>query len=230
MSKLFLIPNSINEDVFDLPAGLAKSIAQVNTFFVEEPKSARRLLKQIDPNFPLQQCRYYNLNEHTTAAEINEYLKILEHQDCGIISESGMPCVADPGSELVALAHKHNIKVIPLSGPSSIVMALASSGFSGQNFAFNGYLPKDTAERNNKIKALEQRAKIEGQTQIIMETPYRNQNLLEDLIANCHENTQLCIACDLTGSQQFITTRTVGQWKKMGLVLPKKPALFIISK
>jgi 16S rRNA (cytidine1402-2'-O)-methyltransferase len=227
--QIFLIPNTIAQDDSRLPAGLAAAIAHVRLFFVEEPKSARRLLKQLNPDFPLQQCQFFDLNEHTKPAQIKDYVTFLQKEDGGIVSESGCPCVADPGSDLVLLAHQNNIEIVPLVGPSSILLALMSSGLNGQSFAFNGYLPKEQSERIKKIKALEKRALQEGQTQIFMETPYRNQNMFDDLIKNLEAKTFLCIACDIQGPQQLIRTKTVEQWRKSNLSLPKAPALFIIK-
>ncbi len=226
MPKLFLIPNVIsNEAVNPIPA-----IAHVRTFFVEEPKSARRLLKALDQDFSLQECRFLNLNEHTTAAQVQEYAGCLNAADSGIIAESGCPCVADPGANLVLLAHQQGIDVVPLVGPSSILLALMASGLNGQNFAFSGYLPIDAKERAAKIKHLEQRAHKEGQTQIFMETPYRNQVLFNDLLKNLNQRTWLSVACDIMGSDHWIRTKTIGEWQKQKTALPKKPALFIIGK
>ena len=203
-------------------------IKDVRAFFVEEPKSARALLKAIDLNFPLSECKYVDLNEHTTLKELEKSFKELGHQDMAIISEAGYPCVADPGANLVRLVHKAGGEVIPLAGASSIILALAASGLNGQNFAFNGYLPKDKEHRYTKIRTLEQRSRKETQTQIFMETPYRNQNLLEDLLTVCQAETQLCIACDITGPSQMIKTFSVSQWKHKAITLPKQPTLFLL--
>ena len=151
-------------------------------------------------NFPLAECRFLDLNEHSDPKQVQEYAKILKEEDCAIISEAGCPCVADPGADLVFIAHQNQIEIIPLVGPSSILLALMASGLNGQNFAFNGYLPKDRQERTQKIKVLEERSHKENQTQIFMETPYRNQNILEDLLATCQDKTSLCIACEITES------------------------------
>ena len=230
MPKLFLIPNAINEGGFDVPDQTARAIAGVRLFFVEEPKSARRLLKAIHKDFPLHDCRLLDLNEHTKSEQFKEYMVLAKKEDSGIISESGCPCVADPGSGLVLLAHKNNIGVVPLAGPSSIVLALMASGLNGQNFAFNGYLPKNPKERAAKIKALGQRACKEGQTQIIMETPYRNQNVFDDLLKNLDQKIFLCVACDMMGNEPFIRTKSIAEWQESNSILPKKPALFIINK
>lgn len=227
MPKLFLVPNAISENNTGFPA---YPIGHIRLFFVEEPKSARRLLKQINPNLPIQQCRFLDLNEHTKPAQVKEYLDLLKKEDGGIISESGCPCVADPGADLVLLAHQNNIDIVPLVGASSILLALMASGLNGQNFAFNGYLPKDQTERLAKIKSLQKRAQQEGQSQIFMETPYRNQNVFDDLLAALDEKILLCVACDITGKEQMVRTKTVREWRNANIPLPKVPALFIINK
>jgi 16S rRNA (cytidine1402-2'-O)-methyltransferase len=229
MPKLYLIPNTINEASGNLlPDYIARAIKDVRVFFVEEPKSSRRLLKNLDAQFPLADCRFFDLNEHSDPKQIREYAKTLQEGDCAIISEAGCPCVADPGAELVFLAHQNQIEVIPLVGPSSILLALMASGLNGQNFAFNGYLPKSRPERIQKIKMLEDRSLKEKQTQIFMEAPYRNQNILEDILASCHDNTSLCIACDITGPEQIIKTMSIKEWKKDPVNIDKKPALFLL--
>ncbi len=230
MSKLFLIPNAV-EETRKIPCGFdPKIISHLRVFFVEEPKAARALLKSILPDFPLSECQYHDLNEHTTAVAVREYGKIIKSHDVGIISESGCPCVADPGADLVLLAHQLNVEVVPLVGPSSILLALMSSGLNGQNFAFNGYLPKDEKDRVSKIKLLEQRAVKEGQTQIFMDTPYRNTSMMEQLLKTLDAKTLLCVALDIQGADQMIKTQPVSEWRKVNLQLPKKPALFIINK
>jgi 16S rRNA (cytidine1402-2'-O)-methyltransferase len=161
--------------------------------------------------------------------QVAEYIKILQEGDGAIISEAGCPCVADPGADLVLLAHQHHVDIIPLVGPCSIVMALMSSGLNGQNFAFNGYLPRDRQERVRKIKTLEERSLKEKQTQIFMEAPYRNQHILEDILASCQDKTFLCIACDVTSANQIIKTMRIKEWKEHPLNFDKKPALFLID-
>ena len=229
MSKLFLVPNSINESNENLlPDYIAHAIKDVRTFFVEEPKSSRRLLKSLMPQFPLTECRYFDLNEHSQSKDIQEYIKVLKEGDSAIISEAGCPCVADPGADLVFLAHQYKIEVIPLVGPSSILLALMASGFNGQNFAFNGYLPKEGQDRGRKIKMLEERSLKENQTQIFMETPYRNQSILQDILTTAQDKTRLCIACDITGPHQLIKTMSVREWKNNPIDFNKKPALFLL--
>jgi 16S rRNA (cytidine1402-2'-O)-methyltransferase len=231
MSKLYLVPNSINETSGNiLPDYIAHAIKDVRVFFVEEPKSARRLLKSLNDQFPFSECRFLDLNEHSTSQEIQEYAAILKEGDCAIVSEAGCPCVADPGADLVFLAHQYHIEIIPLVGPSSILLALMASGLNGQNFAFNGYLPKDRQERAQKIRTLEERSFKEKQTQIFMETPYRNQSILEDILAVTQDRTNLCIACDITSPHQIIKTMSIKEWKKNPLNFDKKPALFLLQK
>jgi 16S rRNA (cytidine1402-2'-O)-methyltransferase len=231
MPKLYLVPNHISETGAEGFAGvLAHKIKGVRVFFVEEPKSARRLLKSLDAAFPLAESRFLDLNEHTTPKEVQGYVKVLKENDSAIISEAGCPCVADPGGELVLLAHQNQVEIIPLVGPSSIIMALMASGLSGQNFAFNGYLPKEAQERRRKIKQLEDRSFKEKQTQIFMETPYRNQGLLEDVLSTCEDKTLLCVASDITGPQQNIKTMSVNSWKKSPFNFDKRPSLFLLQK
>lgn len=231
MPKLYLIPNSISENpASPLAPYELEAVKKIRIFFVEEPKRARHLIRSLWADFPLQECQWLNLNEHTLAAHIEEYANLLIKNDTGIISEAGCPCIADPGTVLVRIAHEKKIDIVPLIGPSSILMALMSSGLNGQNFAFNGYLPKTPHERSAKIRFLEKRAHQEGQTQIVMDTPYRNQDLLHDLLDHCDGKTHLCIAYDITGKDQSILTRTVGEWRKINPQLPKCPALFIFNK
>jgi len=231
MSKLYLIPNTINneEERNLLPDYIAREIQDVRTFFVEEPKSARRLLKRLNAQFPLGESRFYDLNEHTPLKQVEAYIKILQEGDGAIISEAGCPCVADPGADLVLLAHCHHVDIMPLVGPCAIVMALMGSGLNGQNFAFNGYLPRDRHERTRKIKQLEERSLKEKQTQIFMEAPYRNQNILKDILGACQDKTYLCVACDITCSNQIIKTMRIKEWKKNSLNFDKKPALFLVD-
>ena len=229
--KLYLIPNAISEKAFEtLPNYLAAVVDSIRIFFIEEPKAARRLLKALNPNFPLQECTFFPLNEHTSKEEAKKFFRTAVNKDIGIISESGCPGVADPGANIVLLAHQHNLEIIPLVGPSSILLALMASGLNGQNFSFNGYLSKEKELRVKRIKELERRSQTEQQTQIIMETPYRNQHILHDLLENCSLQTLLCIAYDLTGPAQSIKTQTVSAWKKTIPTLPKEPALFLFLR
>jgi 16S rRNA (cytidine1402-2'-O)-methyltransferase len=228
--KLFLIPNHIQETTDVLLPVFAPGIEHLRVFFVEEIKSARRLLKKLNPSLVIDQCVFYDLNEHTPFKEVENNFKQSSDQDIGIISEAGCPCVADPGAAVVLLAHKYGREVIPLVGPSSIMLALMASGFNGQNFAFNGYLPKERMERIKKIKDLEKRSASEKQTQIFMEAPYRNQNLFGDILQNCGSNTLLCVAVDLMGPTQYIKTHTISQWKSESIDINKRPALFLLGQ
>jgi 16S rRNA (cytidine1402-2'-O)-methyltransferase len=231
MSKLYLVPNTISEASGNfLPDTIARAIKDVRVFFVEEPKSSRRLLKSLDAGFPLGDCRFFDLNEHSKLADVHGYVKILKEGDSAIIPEAGCPCVADPGADLVFLAHQNQIEIVPLIGPSSILLALMASGLTGQNFAFNGYLPKTRPERAQIIKMLEERSFKEKQTQIFMEAPYRNQSILEDILSIAQEKTFLCVACDITGPDQTIKTMSIKEWKKSPLDINKKPALFLLQK
>ena len=231
-NKIYLIPNTIqDETAFNiLPAYIGEMIGHVRFFAVEEEKSARKLLKKIHSQIPIQQCVFVNLNEHTQSVEIKKIFEEAGHQDIGIISEAGCPCVADPGSELVLLAHQKDWEVVPLVGPSSIMLALMASGLSGQNFCFHGYLPKEKDLRVQKIKMLQKRSLLENQTQVFMETPYRNDSILEDIINCCDSETLLCIACDLTAPTQFVKTLSMKEWKVRKSSLHKRPTVFLMQK
>jgi len=227
MTKLYLVPNTISEEGYALlPGYIATEIKAVRTFFVEEPKAARRLLKAF--NIPLNECHFHELSEHSSPKETQEYIKIAKAQDTAIISEAGCPCIADPGTDLVFLAHQDQIEIVPLVGPSSILLALMASGLSGQNFAFNGYLPREKELKRKKIINLEERSHKEKQTQIFMEAPYRNQTMLEDILASCRNTTNLCVASDIAGPQQFIKTMSIDKWKKHLPQIDQKPTLFLI--
>ncbi len=228
-SKVFLIPNQIH-DAQDVPVPIfAPGIEHVRVFFIEEIKSARRLLKKLNPQIQIDQCTFYDLNEHISLKETEEHFQKAGDQDIGIISEAGCPGVADPGADVVLLAHKQGREIVPFVGPSSILLALMASGLNGQNFAFNGYLPKDKGERIKKLKDLEKRSANEKQTQIFMEAPYRNQNLFEDVLQNCDPATVLCVAVDLMNPAQFIKTRSIRDWKTSKVDINKKPALFLFQ-
>lgn len=231
-SKIFLIPNTITDEapVNILPPYIFWAIEHLRFFAIEEEKAARRLLKKIHPQFPLEQVRFVKLNEHTKPQYIEKILEEAGNQDIGVISEAGIPCVADPGSELVLLAHQRNWEVIPLVGPSAILLALMASGLNGQNFCFHGYLPKEKEWRIQKLKSLEKRSIQENQTQIFMETPYHNENILENILKTCQADTLLCVACDLTAPAQFIKTLSVGEWRSQKILLNKRPAVFLLGK
>ena len=230
--KLFLIPTSISNDnsLTTLPTFTSRNIEQLRIFFVEGEKVARIFLKKIQPQISFQDYTFYPLSEHTSLKEIEQYVRVILENDAGIISETGCPCVADPGADLVLLAHQNNIEVIPLVGPSSIILALMASGLNGQNFAFHGYLPREKEQRIKKIKELERLSERENQTQIFMEAPYRNEQILEDIMSSCFLKTLLCVACDLTAKNQFIKTSSIEEWKKQKPALHRKPTLFLINK
>ena len=228
---LYLIPSPLgdNDPAEVIPASVLELIPTLTHFFVEELRTARRYLSKTGLKGHIDSLCLYELNEHTGPAAIEEYIKVLlDGNNAGLISEAGLPAVADPGSNLVALAHKHNIKVIPLSGPSSIVLSLIASGMNGQNFAFNGYLPVKPEERKSKIKQLEKLSLTSGQSQIIIETPYRNNSLFEDIIKICHSTTRLAIAANITLPDAFIKTKTIEEWKREKPDLNKKPCVFIL--
>ncbi|HLF18873.1 MAG TPA: SAM-dependent methyltransferase [Candidatus Omnitrophota bacterium] len=227
--RLFLIPNTLSEEAAPstIPGYIPETIKGLRVFLVEEGKSARRFLKKILPELPLQECEFLPLNEHTTDKELAQYIREAK-TDLGVISEAGVPCVADPGSALVLLAHQNNWQVIPLIGPSSILLALMSSGLNGQSFAFNGYLPQDKDLRKKRIKELERLSA--QQTQIFMETPYRNDDVLQDILAVCDEKTRLCVAAELTGPTELIKTQPIARWRKEKIILNKRPALFLLQK
>lgn len=232
-SKLYLIPAflSAEQNPQTMPPYIWDQIKHVRHFFVEHEKSARSTLKKIVHDVVIQDCKFFPLNEHTAKKDLEKCFKEWKDSDVGVISEAGVPCVADPGAQAVMLAHQSGMEVIPLIGPSSIILALMASGLNGQNFAFHGYLPKDKNERLKKIKLLEQAALRDHQTQIFMETPYHNQSLLEDIISACSPNTLLSVSADLTAPGQFIKTSPVGEWKRTRiLAFNKKPALFLIGR
>lgn len=230
--KLFLIPNLLDENAPSnyLPSYIGQAVRHVRYFMAENERSARRLLKLIDPQIPVQECVFFELSEHTADKEAQEFFKEHAGEDIGIISEAGVPCVADPGAQAVLWAHEAGKDIVPLIGPSSVLLALMASGLNGQNFAFNGYLPKDKAERIKKLQQLEKRTETEGQTQIFMETPYRNEDLLEEIWTHCRPQTLLTIAAALTGPEEFIKTKLVKDWKGQRPPLHKKPVLFLIGK
>jgi 16S rRNA (cytidine1402-2'-O)-methyltransferase len=202
---------------------------QLRYFIVEDIRSARRFLRLIDKEFPINDSVFFELNEHTGESDITNYLEpIFNGSDIGVLSEAGLPGIADPGAGIIAMAHQKGITVTPLSGPSSILLALISSGLNGQNFSFNGYLPVKPAERSVKLRELEKKAG-EGYTQIFMETPYRNQKMLESIITTCHSNTLLCIAADITLPTESIRTMKISEWKRDLPLLNDKLVVFVMQ-
>ena len=231
--KLYLIPVNLGESLSDkvFPPLNAKIIEGIDDFIVENEKSARRFIKQILPEKSQQSLKLHGLNKFTESSEIPEFLNAAkEGKNMGLLSEAGCPGVADPGAEIVKLAHRFNIQVVPLVGPSSILLAMMASGMNGQSFTFHGYLPIDKKERKHEIKQLERISSEKNQAQIFIETPYRNMKFLEDLIQNLHPATRICVACDLTLESEFIKTATASEWKNIKTDLHKRPAIFIIQK
>lgn len=230
--KLYLIPNTLgaNETVSTIPTTVAQTAVKLRHFIVEDLRSARRYLRQLDKAMDIDGSQFYLLNKRTTPDQFSEYLKPLKAgYDVGIISEAGCPGVADPGAEVVNLAHKADIQVVPLVGPSSILLAMMASGMNGQSFAFVGYIPIKKDERLKAIKRLENRSRTENQAQLLIETPFRNNLLLADIIESCSPKTALCIACDLTLPSEFVVTKTVSQWREKTPDIHKRPTIFIIQ-
>ena len=194
-------------------------------------QTLRRFLKKQNRDADIDSLTFYTLDKHTRPEEVSDYLKPLEAgEPMGVISEAGCPAVADPGADVVAIAQRKGLKVVPLVGPSSIVLSVMASGFNGQSFAFNGYLPIEPGERAKRLRQLEQRAYAEGQTQIFIETPYRNNRLVEDILRTCRPQTRLCIAADITCPGEYIRTRTLKQWQGHVPDLGKRPCIFLIYK
>jgi 16S rRNA (cytidine1402-2'-O)-methyltransferase len=228
--RIYLIPVTLGGDDFlkVIPEKVISLTRLIRFFIVEDIRSARRFLRLIDKRFPIDDTVFYELNEHTDESDIEHYLDpVLNGSDIGIISEAGLPGIADPGAKIIALAHRKKITVTPLSGPSSIILALISSGLNGQNFTFNGYLPVKPAERSAKLRELEKKAG-EGFTQIFMETPYRNQKMLESITTTCRNDTMLCIAADITLPTESIRTMKISEWKRDLPILNDKLVVFLM--
>ena len=229
--KLYLIPSPLgdNDPAEVIPQPVLDSLRGFRTFVVEEIRTARRYLSKAGLKGTIGELEFHELNEHTEQSTVEGYLKLFDNgNDVALISEAGLPAVADPGAQLVALAHRHGIEVVPTVGPSSLMMSLMASGLNGQSFAFCGYIPAKTEDRKSKLKLLE---KISGQlkqTQIIIETPYRNDSLFKDILSTCSPSTRLCVAANITMPDAFIKTKTVSQWKKENLIIGKRPCVFLI--
>lgn len=229
--KLYLIPTPLGKSSPDtiFPKRNLDIICKLNHFIVEEIRTARRFLRIAGIDKDLQDEMFMIFNEHSKNADLHIYLKpSIDGFDIGLLSEAGLPCVADPGSLIVAQAHQHGIQVIPLTGPSSVFLALMASGFNGQNFTFSGYLPVDKTQRKKSIRELERISYEKDQTQIFIETPYRNLQLFNTLLETCNENTALCIAVDLSTDDEWIMTRTIREWKMIHPELRKRPAIFLL--
>jgi len=231
--KLYLIPTTLGEmnpeDV--LPQTIKRSIDFIDHYIVENEKTARRFIKSVYPEKKQPELKISVLNKHTETSEHHAFIQpLLEGQHIGLMSEAGCPGVADPGAAIVKLAHEKGIQVVPLVGPSSILLAIMASGMNGQSFAFNGYLPIDKSDKKQALKNFEKLSSDKNQSQLFIETPYRNNKLFEDLMQTLQPGTHLCIACDITLPTEFIKTRTVNEWKKNKADLHNRPCIFIIHK
>jgi 16S rRNA (cytidine1402-2'-O)-methyltransferase len=229
--RIYLIPVTLGGDDFRkvIPEKVISLTRKLRYFIVEDIRSARRFLRLIDKEFPINDSEFFELNEHTGDSDIAHYLDpVYRGSDIGVLSEAGLPGIADPGAKIIALAHTKRITVTPLSGPSSILLALISSGLNGQNFTFNGYLPVKPSERSFKLHELEKRAS-EGFAQIFMETPYRNQKMLESILTTCNNETLLCIAVDITLPSESIRTMRITEWKNELPSLNDKLVVFVMQ-
>lgn len=231
--SLYLIPVTLGETSIEqvLPPQNKEIILQTKYFIVENIRSARRFLKKVDSDIDIDELTFYELNKHTNPEQIENYLTpITKGFNVGIISEAGCPAIADPGSDIVAIAQRKDYKVVPLVGPSSILLSLMASGFNGQSFAFQGYLPVDGSERIKKLKQLENSIYRDHQTQIFIETPYRNLKLVEDILKHCNPATKLCIAMNITCENEYIRTMTAKQWNKQLPDMNKQLCIFLLYK
>ncbi|MFT5249055.1 MAG: 16S rRNA (cytidine1402-2'-O)-methyltransferase [bacterium] len=230
---LFLIPCTLGDTtpLEVLPLLVKKAIEEIDVFIVENEKNARRFIKSICPKKSQPSLIFSVINKYTDNTEIPDMLiPCLQGLNIGVISDAGCPGIADPGAAVVEQAHIKGIKVVPLVGPSSILLAMMASGFNGQNFSFNGYLPIDKGERKLEIKRLERLSVEQNQSQLFIETPYRNNQMLESLMSTLHPQTHICVACDITLTTEYIKTHTANDWKKIKVDLHKRPTLFIIQK
>lgn len=229
--KLYLIPSPLSEaPVTDvLPGKVLEIIARVDCYVVEEERTARRFLSAAGRKGQIGALEFHTLNEHTTREELEALASLFnDGRDVGLVSEAGLPAVADPGAGLVALCHRKGIQVVPLAGPSSLMMALMASGLEGQSFTFRGYLPAKSAERGHALVEIERISAKLGQSQIFIETPYRNDSMLKDCLDCLKDDTRLCVACNISAEDEIIMTKTIAQWKKEKTTLGKRPAVFIL--
>jgi 16S rRNA (cytidine1402-2'-O)-methyltransferase len=231
--NLFLIPNTLGSEGINhvIPSDIGPQVSHLRHFLVEDIRTARRLLKRLNGDFPIDTCVFLSMHQRDSKMNFNSALEaLLNGNDVGIISDAGCPGVADPGAEMVSLAHSAGIRVKPLVGPSSILLALMASGFSGQEFTFHGYIPKERKYRIRKFKDMEMDARRTGHTHIFMDTPFRNMHVLEDLLNELNDNTELCIASELTLPKEQCKTMSVSEWKNKAWNLNKIPALFLIGR
>ncbi|MFY7672451.1 SAM-dependent methyltransferase [Tenacibaculum sp. MEBiC06402] len=232
LGKLYLIPTTLGdtEPLEVMPISVKKVIETLDYFIVENEKTARRYIKRITPSKVQSELHFMKIDKFSHELETRNYLDVCQHGiSVGVLSEAGVPGVADPGATIVKQAHEKGIQVIPLVGPSSILLAMMASGMNGQNFAFNGYLPIDKSDKKKAIKELERLSRDKKQSQIFIETPYRNGKMLDDLRATLHPNTRLCVACDITLPSEYIKTFPISKWKSENPELHKRPAIFIIQ-
>lgn len=235
--RLFLIPSPLgdNDPGEVIPKGVLALLPKINTYVVEATRTARRYLSSAGLKGHIQELAFHELNEHTAPEEVERLLPLFDGgNDVGLITEAGLPAVADPGAQLVRLCHRHGIEVVPCSGPSSLMLALMASGLNGQSFAFLGYIPAKTEERRQALKSIEKHSSTARQTKIFIETPYRNDSLFQDILNICQGSTELCIAADITLPDAFIMTRTIAEWKREAArkggepVIGKCPCVFLI--
>lgn len=230
---LYLLPVTLGDTSVEkvLPAYNKEIIVEIKHFIVEDVRSARRFLKKVESQINIDELTFYPLNKHTSPEAISGYLKpLMEGFPMGVISEAGCPAVADPGADVVAIAQRKGLKVVPLVGPSSIILSVMGSGFNGQSFAFHGYLPIEPSERTKRLKELETRIYTEHQTQLFIETPYRNNKMMEEILKTCRPQTKLCIAANITCEGEYIRTKTVKEWKGNLPDLNKIPCIFLLYK
>ena len=229
--RLFLIPSPLgdNDPAEVIPAGVLSMLPSISTYVVEAVRTARRYLSAAGLKGHVQDIEFHELNEHTTPEEVETLMKLFDDgRDVGLITEAGLPAVADPGAQLVRLCHRHGVEVVPMSGPSSLMLALMASGLNGQSFAFLGYLPAKTEERRQALRSIEKHSSTARQTKIFIETPYRNDSLLADILSVCRADTEVCIAANITMPDAFIRTKTAGEWKKSVPTIGKRPCVFLI--
>lgn len=229
--KLYLIPSPLgdNDPAEVIPGPVLEQIGRLDRFVVEELRTARRYLSRAGLKGHIEELEFTVLNEHSSQAEVDAMEALFDDgKDVGLITEAGLPAVADPGSSLVALCHRKGIEVVPFTGPSSLMLALMASGLNGQSFTFRGYLPAKSDERKNAIRSVEKQSSQNRQTQIFIETPYRNDALMADILQICSDSTRICIAANITMPDAFIRTRSVAEWKKEGITIGKRPCVFLM--